>query len=384
NASTGGLSLLNGGSTVTLSDARGAVIEQLAYGDATDLRGDANQSLTRAPDITGDFTLHQQVADSNGRIFSPGTRTDGTPFNTTAPIARIALDPAAASVETGAQQQFNAHAFDQAGHELTGVIFRWRTSDASVATIDANGLARALAPGTCQITAQARGISSPPALLTVQEPPPVLTRIEVVPNTLTLPIGVQQQFTAHAFDQRGREMSGIAFTWASSDMSVAAIDQAGLTSTIGQGVTMITATAQTPNGPDVSGAATLNVNAPVLVVNEVLADPPDGTAGDANHDGTRSGTDDEFIELVNASSAPLDLSGWMIKTHSLTSSSETVRHKFAAGTLLPAGDCIVIFGGGSFDANDPVFGGAQVLAASSGGLSLTNSGLTVVVRDASG
>jgi hypothetical protein len=155
-----------------------------------------------------------------------------------------------------------------------------------------------------------------------------------------------------------------------------------LANTSAQGTTTITATAQATNGQDVTGAATLHVTAPVLVVNEVLVDPPDGIAGDANHDGTRSGTDDEFIELVNASSAPLDLGGWTIRTRSFTSSNETLRHTFAAGTSLAAGDCVVIFGGGSFDANDPVFGGAQVFKALSGGLSLTNSGLTIIVRDA--
>jgi uncharacterized protein (TIGR03437 family) len=378
-ASTGGLSLLNGGSTITLLDASGTLVEQMSYGDAVNLPGDNNQSLTRAPDITGDFTPHQQVADSNGRVFSPGTHTDGTPFIPTAPIARIEVAPASANIETGTQQQITAHAFDEAGRELTGVIFQWQTSNALVATIDNNGLARALAPGMCEITAQARGVRSVPAQLTVHESPPVLTRIEITPGSLTLPTGVQVQFTARAFDQRGQQMSGIMFTWASSDPQVATIDQTGLTNTIRQGAADITASAR-----NVMGTALLNVSAPVLLVNEVLADPPDGAAGDANHDGTRSSTDDEFIELINASVAPLDLGGWTIRTHALTSLNETTRHTFAAGTTLPAGDAIVVFGGGSFDANNPAFGGAQVITVSSGGLALTNSGLTIVIRDSAG
>jgi uncharacterized protein (TIGR03437 family) len=36
-----------------------------------------------------------------------------------------------------------------------------------------------------------------------------------------------------------------------------------------------------------------------VFINEVLADPPNGFAGDANHDGVRDGTQDEFVELVN-------------------------------------------------------------------------------------
>ncbi len=377
--STGGLSLLNGGSTIMLHDTGGTLVEEMSYGDAPLLPGDDNQALTRAPDIAGDFALHQQVADSAGRSFSPGTRADGTPFTPTAPIAHITLDPPGASIESGAQQQFSAHAFDASGRELMGVLFRWQTSAAAVATIDGHGLARGLTTGTCEITAQARGVSAAPASLTVRESPPVLTHIEVTPDALTLPVGVQQQFVARAFDQRGRALSGIAFGWSSSAPDVANVDQTGLAKTNAQGATTIAATAQ-----GVTGAATLNVNAPVLVINEVLADPPDGAAGDANHDGTRNGTDDEFIELVNAAPASLDLGGWTIRTHALTSQNETTRHTFAAGTSLPVGDAVVVFGGGSFAPNNPAFGGAQIVAAANGGLSLTNSGLTIVVRDAAG
>ncbi len=378
-AATGGLSLPNGGSTVTLLDPNGALVEQMSYGDAMSLPGGRDQSLTRAPDITGDFALHQQVADSAGRAYSPGTRTNGAPFTTTAPITRITLEPERASIEPGAQQQFSAHAFEASGTEITGVIFRWQTSDALVAMIDSNGLARGLTVGTCEIIASARGVRSGPATLTVRESPAVLTRIEVMPGTLTLPVGVQQQFVARAFDQRGGELNAITFAWSSSAPDVATIEQTGLANTLMQGMATITASAQ-----GVIGAAALNVNAPALVINEVLADPPDGAAGDANHDGTRSGTDDEFVELVNVAPAPLDLGGWTISTHTLTSLSETTRHTFVAGTTLPSSDVVVVFGGGSFAPSNPVFGGALIVSATSGRLSLTNSGLTIVLRDSSG
>ena len=54
-----------------------------------------------------------------------------------------------------------------------------------------------------------------------------------------------------------------------------------------------------------------------IVINEFLADPPVSTAnptGDANHDGTRSASQDEFIELVNSTPKDIDLSGYQIFT----------------------------------------------------------------------
>jgi uncharacterized protein (TIGR03437 family) len=145
-----------------------------------------------------------------------------------------------------------------------------------------------------------------------------------------------------------------------------------------------------------------------VVINEILADPPDGIAGDANHDGIRDTADDEFIELVNSTTRDLDLSGFLLLTRSLTSTTDTLRHRFPPGATLPAGTALVIFGGGSpnnsdssFTGNSPnnssslfaggspnnsglLFGGAQVVKASSGGLSLTNSGAIVTLRNATG
>ena len=49
-----------------------------------------------------------------------------------------------------------------------------------------------------------------------------------------------------------------------------------------------------------------------VVISEVLADPPTGATGDANQDGQRETYGDEFIELYNAGSASVDISGWQL------------------------------------------------------------------------
>ncbi|MDQ3806378.1 MAG: lamin tail domain-containing protein, partial [Acidobacteriota bacterium] len=134
----------------------------------------------------------------------------------------------------------------------------------------------------------------------------------------------------------------------------------------------------------VAASARLEVLARTLVINEVLADPPDGAAGDANRDGRRDGSEDEFVELVNATGADLGVAGWTLRTQPLAGTRETVRHTFAEGSVIPAGRALVLFGGGDFNPLDTAFGGAQVLSASTGRLSLTNGGLHVIVRDAAG
>lgn len=111
---------------------------------------------------------------------------------------------------------------------------------------------------------------------------------------------------------------------------------------------------------------------PDLVLNEILADPADGSSGDANNDGTRNSNDDEFLEFVNASSSDLNISGWTISDESST------RHTFSSNpeTILGPGQAILIFGGGN---PTGVFGGSLVQTTSS--LSLGNSGETITVKD---
>jgi ribosomal protein L35AE/L33A len=123
-----------------------------------------------------------------------------------------------------------------------------------------------------------------------------------------------------------------------------------------------------------------------IFFNEILSDPPNGIAGDANNDGVRDGTDDEFVEFVNGSAAEaIGMSGWTVKTRANGSTAETTRFTFPAGTSLPPGAAAVIFGGGNFNPADPIFGCAQLFkATSSAGLSLTNTGLTVLLRDTAG
>src|SRR4029077_180017 len=111
-----------------------------------------------------------------------------------------------------------------------------------------------------------------------------------------------------------------------------------------------------------------------IMINEFLADPPDGLAGDANHDGVRDSAADEFVELVNSTARDLDISGYELLSRSTTGATDITRHRFAGGTIFPAGTALVVFGGGNPDLSQPVFGGSQIVKASSGGLSLTNSG----------
>lgn len=117
-----------------------------------------------------------------------------------------------------------------------------------------------------------------------------------------------------------------------------------------------------------SGAPAPAENAPggaavdLAVLNEFLADPPADLAGDANGDGTRDSAEDEFVEILNFGSTPLDLSGWTIQD------ATGIRHEFEKGLTLEVGELYVVFGGGT-----PTGIPSRSDVASSGGLSLNNT-----------
>jgi hypothetical protein len=112
----------------------------------------------------------------------------------------------------------------------------------------------------------------------------------------------------------------------------------------------------------------------VLVINEIHADP-DGNEGDANGDGILHPQDDEFVEIVNAGSTGVDLSGWTLTSSGLT------RHIFPESTMLEPGCGLVVFGGGNPQGE---FGGSIVQVALSGTLDLANNGDTVVIAGPDG
>ena len=110
-----------------------------------------------------------------------------------------------------------------------------------------------------------------------------------------------------------------------------------------------------------------------LVINEYLADPPAGPAGDANGDGVTSTSQDEFVELINAGNAPLGVGGFSI------SDAVQTRFTFPPGVVIPAGEAAVIFGGGSPRGD---FGNARANGlVFTSALSLNNGSDSIIIKD---
>ena len=76
-----------------------------------------------------------------------------------APVASVTVSPASASLLVAATQPLSAVLRDSAGNLLTGRIVTWTSSAPLLASVSANGLLTALAPGSVTITATSEGRS---------------------------------------------------------------------------------------------------------------------------------------------------------------------------------------------------------------------------------
>jgi hypothetical protein len=135
---------------------------------------------------------------------------------------------------------------------------------------------------------------------------------------------------------------------------------------------------------DVNSVASFTIDdddqsGPSVVMNEVLYDPSNsGLLGDANGDGVYVQDEDEFIELINTGNQPLDVSGWKVYDASALSSA-TPRHVFPAGSVIPSGKALVLFGGGTPTGS---FGAALVQTTTTGAMNLNNAGDVLTITDA--
>ncbi|HVQ36775.1 MAG TPA: lamin tail domain-containing protein, partial [Pyrinomonadaceae bacterium] len=379
-ASTGSLTLINSAGVITLRDQAATILNFVSYGGSTGVDGDANQSVTRSPDTTGAFTLHQSAAGSGGPLFSPGTRVNGSPFSPCTPIGRVEVSPLSATVEAGAQQQFTARAFDSNGNEVFGVIFVWQSSNTAAATIDQSGRATALAAGSSLIRATGRGVQSTPATLTVKPATPVLTSVSISPVSATSRVGEAQQFAAQAKDQFGQDFGGVTISFSSSNGAVATVDVASETSATGSatatitgrssGAALITATANNGSTSVSSNPATLTIEpgAGQLVISEFRTRGPNGAS-------------DEFIEIYNPTLSTQTIGGLKIRA---SNSGGTVsdRVTIPAETTLLSGRHYLVTNNSANTGYSGAVPGNQTYGtgiADDGGIAITGSNGTSII-----
>lgn len=171
----------------------------------------------------------------------------------------LSVSPAVSSVMVNQTKQYVATAgySDGSSSDVTASV-AWTSSDESVVTIDAGGLATGQAAGDALVTATLNGFTDSADIKVVDQPREVVS-IDIAPTTARIGVGLSKQFTAQATYSDGSSDDVTAdVTWSSSDQAVITIDAQGM------------ATGQTLGSADIG--ASLNGKSDSVPVDVVL--PP--------------------------------------------------------------------------------------------------------------
>ena len=168
---------------------------------------------------------------------------------TVAPAVRsISLTSTSSNLFLGASATFAASVVADPGVS-TQVL--WRSSNPGVATVSASGVVTAIAAGTVSISALAAADTTKSAsapLASVSRP----VTVTITQTNLTLGLGQSSSLSAVVTGNPGIS-TGV--NWTSSNPSVATVNSSGVVTAVGQGTTLVSATAQA----DASKHATLAV-----------------------------------------------------------------------------------------------------------------------------
>ena len=185
----------------------------------------------------------------------------------------------------------------------------WSSSANSVATVDQNGLVKAIGKGNAKITLRmtANGTSITDTTTIYVDPPIVALNSVVIQNPVrTIKFGDTSRF----YMTRSPSTATVISTdWSSSNTSVATIDANGLATSKGAGTTTIKVVVTATDGTKKEATGTLTVTAPVAV-NSISF--------------SKASTEPMFVGTTRLISASIGPSGAVVVTRTWSSSDPAV------------------------------------------------------------
>ena len=168
------------------------------------------------------------------------------------------MSPNQVSLPIGETEQFTATGtFTDGSTQVLTQSVSWISSAPAIAPVNAGGAAVAKTIGTVTISAISGSLTGTANLLVT---PAAVVALNIVPSSLSLPLGSSGQLQAMASMSDGttQDMSATA-TWSSIQPAIATVNAQGTVTATGKGSTQLSATYQ-----GVTGSASVTVVAPAL------------------------------------------------------------------------------------------------------------------------
>ena len=212
--------------------------------------------------------------------FGIACRDDRLTAPEAAPLASLAVTPAAAYASVGDTVRFVASGADATGRTVPLTSVHWQVSSNTVALIGSDGLVTAHSVGETSVIATSESFA---AVGSLSVGATQAAKIELIPAQVTLTPGESVQFSAIVRDTHDSTLTGTPVYWQTTDPTRGSIDQSGQMSALAPGPVGVVALVG-----GATGTAAVLVNAasiaPVVVDSSVIggAGLVLRTAGDAH------------------------------------------------------------------------------------------------------
>ena len=182
------------------------------------------------------------------------------------PVTRVVVTPVSDQVAVGLTRQLVVTLTSASGQSVAGRVVSWKSNNAAVATVNAQGTVSAITEGTAVIEASVEldRVTGTAAITVVRVPVATITLLPSV--TQTLRVGGTLQVTATPRDAAGNALAGRAINWTSSNPAVASVTASGLVTALAVGSASIIAESELRT-------AALNVNVTLVPIASVTIIP---------------------------------------------------------------------------------------------------------------
>jgi alpha-L-fucosidase 2 len=177
------------------------------------------------------------------------------------PVTAITLNMTETLIMVGSTETLSVTAV--APDNATDKTYTWKTSDASIATVDQNGVVTAVAEGTVTIYAEANDGSGVKGNCAVTVIPAFITVTAITLNKTATEIKVGATETLSVTSVLPEEATDKTYTWKTSNASVATVDQDGKVTAVAVGT--VTIYAEANDGSGVKGNCEVAVLQPATI-----------------------------------------------------------------------------------------------------------------------
>lgn len=191
------------------------------------------------------MALSRRIAVATSLLAFFGALSACSGFKKVPDACSVTIAPRDITVPVNASTTAVGTAFDCDGNSIAKKTVKFSSKNSNIASVTPAGQIIGVSVGTTIVSAVADGKSGD-ANVTVT--PENVSTVTVSPTTATLRRGNVRTLTAVAKNVLGNVISGITFQWASSNSSIASVDNTGKVNALAPGTVNITATSDGQTG----------------------------------------------------------------------------------------------------------------------------------------